>query len=149
MKYCEAQAGRVFVLRLQDGEILHEQIEKFAKEKGIKSASVTVVGAADKGSILVVGPEEDRSKPVRPMEYILEHAHEVTGTGTIFLNEKNLPILHMHLSCGRKDQAKTGCIRKGVKIWHVLEVIIQEFIDCSAIRKIDPETSFELLEPNG
>lgn len=30
MKYSEARPGRIFVLRLEDGEIVHEVIERFA-----------------------------------------------------------------------------------------------------------------------
>lgn len=30
MKYTEAKIGRAFVLRLEDGDILHEELEQFA-----------------------------------------------------------------------------------------------------------------------
>jgi predicted DNA-binding protein with PD1-like motif len=30
MKYSEAKPGRIFVIRLEDGEIVHEVIEAFA-----------------------------------------------------------------------------------------------------------------------
>ncbi|MBA3036272.1 MAG: DUF296 domain-containing protein, partial [Desulfobacterium sp.] len=30
MKYSEAKQGRIFVVRLEDGETVHEEIEKFA-----------------------------------------------------------------------------------------------------------------------
>ena len=54
MKYSEATLGRVFVLRLEDGDIVHEEIEAFAQEHGIRSAAVLVLGGADEGSRLVV-----------------------------------------------------------------------------------------------
>ncbi len=31
MKYSEAKQGRVFVIRLEDGDIVHEELEMFAK----------------------------------------------------------------------------------------------------------------------
>ena len=31
MRYAEARQGRVFTLRLEDGEVLHETIEGFAR----------------------------------------------------------------------------------------------------------------------
>ena len=37
MKYSQAKQGRVFVIRLEDGDVIHEEIEKFAREKGIKT----------------------------------------------------------------------------------------------------------------
>jgi len=60
MKYSEEKPGRVFVIRLEDGDILHEKIEAFAKEKSIKAAGLIIVGGADTGSKLVVGPLEGR-----------------------------------------------------------------------------------------
>jgi len=147
VKYSQADYGRVFILRLEDGEILHEKIEEFAREKSIKAAFLIVVGGADKGSKLVVGPEHGRKKPIVPMEHILENVHEVTGVGTIFPDKNNNPILHMHIASGRKKSTVTGCVRTGVKVWHVMEVIIFELINTKAKRVLDSQTGFELLEP--
>ena len=147
MKYTEAKYGRIFVIRLEDGEILHECIERFARENNVEAGFLVVVGGADKGSKLVVGPQEGRAKTLNPMEYVLKEVHEITGTGTIFMNEKGEPKLHMHIAGGRKDTTKTGCVRKGLKVWHVLEVILLELKDTKATRKMDKITGFELLEP--
>jgi predicted DNA-binding protein with PD1-like motif len=147
MKYAEAKYGRIFVIRLEDGEILHECIERFARENNVKAGFLVVVGGADKGSKLIVGPREGRAKNLDPMEYVLKEVHEITGTGTIFKNEKGEPKLHMHIAGGRKDTTKTGCVRRGLKVWHVLEVILVELKGAKAMRKLDKKTGFELLEP--
>ena len=94
-----------------------------------------------------MGPEHGRKEPIVPMEYILDNVNEIAGTGTIFPDEKGKPILHMHIACGRKSQTVTGCVRKGVKTWHILEVILFELIDTTAMRVLDPVTGFELLKP--
>lgn len=147
MRYTEAKQGRVFVIRLEDGDILHESIEKLAKEKEIKAASVTVVGGVDKGSKLVVGPEKARAEKIVPMELVLDNVYEAAGTGTIFPNIHGEPILHLHIACGRENKTITGCVRRGIKIWHVLEVIIQEITDCDSQRILEINTGFELLQP--
>ncbi len=147
MKYAEAKPGRIFVLRIEDGEILHETIERFAKEKGIKAAAVLVIGGIGKGSKLVVGPEEADSRPVIPMEHVLDNVHEISGVGTVFLNEEGDPISHIHVSGGRGTSAKTGCIRRGVRVWQVAEAVIFELLGTRSTRKFDPNTGFELLEP--
>jgi len=147
MKYSQASLGRVFILRLEDGEILHEEIERFAMEKSIKSASVVAIGGADRESKLIVGPREGRSKTIEPMETLLDEVHEIAGVGTIFPDEKNSPKLHMHISCGREKSTVTGCVRQGVKTWHIMEVIIFELIDTTAKRRFDVGTGFALLEP--
>jgi predicted DNA-binding protein with PD1-like motif len=147
MKYSEAKYGRVFVIRLEDGDILHECIERFAHDNNVEAGFLIAVGGADKGTKLVVGPEEGRAKSINPMEYILDEVHEITGTGTLFLDEKGKPKLHMHVAGGRKDTTRTGCVRRGLKVWHVLEIILVELIDTKAKRILDEKTGFELLEP--
>ncbi|MBN1558599.1 MAG: DNA-binding protein [Lentisphaerae bacterium] len=147
MQYSEAKQGRVFVIRLEDGEVLHETVESFAREHGIRAASLLAVGGADAGSRLVVGPREDRAQPVEPMEHILEHAHELAGVGTLFPGENGNPVLHMHAVCGREGRAVAGCIRRGVRTWHVLEIVLYELTGTAAARRPDPETGFALLRP--
>jgi predicted DNA-binding protein with PD1-like motif len=147
MKYSQAEQGRVFVLRLEDQDIVHETIEAFAKEHRIQSASLSIIGGADKGSMLVVGPEQGRSETIVPQTIVLDNVYEVTGTGTLFPNEKGEPILHMHMACGRGDKCITGCIRNGVVVWHVMEVVIRELTESSGVRKKDAATGFDLLIP--
>lgn len=149
MIVAEARAGRVFVIRLEDGDILHECLENLAREKGVRAASVIAVGGADEGSHLVVGPRAGRETPIEPMETVLENVHEVCGTGTIFPDEKGEPVLHMHLACGRETNTITGCVRRGVRVWHVLEVIMYEITDTRAQRVKDATTGFALLSPHG
>ncbi len=146
MQYSEAQQGRTFIIRLEDGEIVHETIERFATDMGITRAALIILGGADKGSTLVVGPRESRTLPVMPMQHELYEAHEVTGTGTLFPDENGKLLLHLHMACGREENTVTGCIREGVKVWRVMEVIMFELTGTSASRRPDPETGFKLLE---
>jgi len=147
MRYSTARPGRVFVLRLEDGEIVHEVIERFAAEQQIEAASLVIVGGADDGSRLVVGPAEDRGLPLSPMKLQLEHAHEVTGTGTLFRDDEGTPLLHMHMACGREGKTITGCIREGVRVWHVMEVVIHELTGSTARRLVEEPLGLKLLCP--
>ena len=147
MKYCEASLGRIFVVRLEDGEIVHKEIESFARGKNIKRAALIILGGADKESTLVVGPEEGRAEAIVPLTHTLADVNEVVGTGTIFPDDTGAPVLHMHMACGRKGAAMAGCIRTGVKVWHVMEAIIWELIGTEAKRLPDKETGFKLLIP--
>jgi predicted DNA-binding protein with PD1-like motif len=147
MKYSEANPGRIFVIRLEDGDIVHEAIESFAKEHAVKAATLVILGGADKGSRLVVGPEEDRSKPLIPIGLILENVHEVAGVGTLFPDDEGNPTLHMHISFGRNGNTVTGCIRTGVKVWHVMEAVLFELVDSTGVRKPDEATDSKLLQP--
>jgi predicted DNA-binding protein with PD1-like motif len=146
MKAAEAKQGRIFVLRLEDGEVLHEAIESFAHDQSIRAAALIVVGGAAEGSKLVVGSKGGMERPVNPTEYILDGVHEVAGTGTLFPDEKGNPILHLHAACGRGDHAVTGCTRSGVNVWQIMEVILFELLDTTAIRVSDPDLGFKMLK---
>lgn len=148
MEFSEAKPGRIFVIRLHDGEILHDEIEGFAKQHSILEAGLIAVGGADEASRLVVGPRAGRSEPVTPIECVLEGVHEIAGIGTIFPNEKGEPILHMHVAAGRERSTITGCVRRGVRIWHVLEIVLFELVGARSTRVLDTKTGFELLRAN-
>ena len=105
------------------------------------------MGAAGKGSRLVVGPEDGDAMPPVPVERVLDEAHEIEGVGTIFPNEEGVPVLHMHIACGREGKSVTGCVRRGVKVWKVAEVVIVEMAGVKACREVDAATGFELLVP--
>jgi predicted DNA-binding protein with PD1-like motif len=147
MRYSEAKQGRIFVIRLEDGETVHEEIERFAREQSITAAAMIIIGGADAGSRLVVGPERGRAQPINPREHILDNVHEIAGTGTLFPDEEGNPIVHMHMACGRNAKTVTGCIRNGVSVWQVMEVVLFELIDTIAKRVFEPDTGFELLHP--
>ena len=145
MKYSEAKHGRVFIIRLEDGDIIHKEIEQFAEDKGIIAAGLIILGGADENSRLIVGPKKARAKPVNPMNIILDNVHEVTGTGTIFPDIHDRPVLHMHIACGRKSETVTGCIRSGVKVWQVMEVVLFELINFTGKRIFNTGLGFKML----
>ncbi len=146
MKYSQAHLGRIFVIRLEDGDIVHEEIEKLAREESIKAAALIIIGGADEDSKLIVGPKQGRTKPIIPTEHILDNIHEVAGTGTLFPDDDGNPLLHMHMACGRNTSTVTGCIRNGVKVWHIMEVILFELVDTAGVRILDSQLGFKLLK---
>ncbi len=146
MQYTEAKMGRVFVLRLHDGDHLPDVLEAFAEQKQVSSALCFLVGGIkDKGQV-VVGPKNGDVLPVEPVVTLLSGVHEVCGVGTIFLNEAGKPKLHMHASFGRGEKTITGCVRKGIDVWRIGEVVVLELAGATATRVVDKETGFELLE---
>lgn len=145
MKYSKGSLGRVVVIRLEDGDVVHECIERVAVAEDICRGYVMLVGGADQGSHVVVGPEDGRAQPVVPMERVLPGVHEVAGVGTVFPDESGRPVLHLHAAFGRDDRTVAGCIRRGVKTWIVLEAVLVEIVGNDAVRRPDPATGFELL----
>jgi predicted DNA-binding protein with PD1-like motif len=146
MQFTEAKMGRAFVLRLHDGDHLPNVLEEFASQNKVCSALCFFVGGAKKDSHIVVGPKGDGSLPVEPAVTLLSGVSEMAGIGTIFTNEEGKPTLHMHASFGRGEKALTGCVRQGVDVWLIGEVIILELITSLVQRVVDKNTGFELLE---
>jgi predicted DNA-binding protein with PD1-like motif len=146
MDYTEANLGRIFILRLHQNEVLHQKIEEVAEEKKIRSALCFFLGGAEDKSKVVVGPKDGTAMPPQPMVTLLRGVHEGVGVGTIFVDEEGKPKLHMHASFGRSDSAITGCVRMGVEVWQIGEVVILELSGGSARRAVNKQTGFELLE---
>jgi predicted DNA-binding protein with PD1-like motif len=146
LNYTEAKLGRIFILRLHQGERLHEVIEKFAAEKQVSNALCFFLGGAEDKSKVVVGPKDGIALPPEPMVTLLKGVHEACGVGTIFADEQGKPKLHMHASFGRDDTAVTGCVRMGVDVWQIGEVVILELVVSSAKRAKNKDTGFEFLE---
>ena len=147
MRYSQAGLGRVFVIRLEDGDALPGSIEEFARQHGIERAACLLLGGAGGAGRLVVGPERGDEMPPRPVTIPLGEVHEMAAVGTLFPDEEGNPTLHMHAACGRGERTLTGCVRPGVDIWKVGELVLLELTETSATRKKDPETGFDLLSP--
>lgn len=146
MDYTEAKLARAFILRLHQNERLHEVIENFADQKQIKSALCFFLGGAEDKSKVVVGPKDGKAMPPEPMVTLIRGVHEGCGVGTIFTNESGKPVLHMHASFGRNNNTTTGCVRMGVDIWHIGEIVILELTGGTAKRAKNKQTGFEFLE---
>ncbi len=146
MKFTEAKLGRIFILRLHDGDHFPDVLENFAAENHIAQAVCFLVGGAKENSRVVVGPKDGEAIPPEPMVTLLRGVHEACGVGTIAADEEGKPKLHMHASFGRNDSTVTGCVRMGVDVWRIGEVVVLELMGGKAVRARDKETGFEFLE---
>ncbi len=145
MKYSEGKIGRVFVIRLEDGDTMSEVIESFAQENNLRRGMCILIGGIGAGRI-VVGPKDSQSIPVVPMIFGLEGVHEICAVGTIFPDNDARPRLHMHAALGREGKSISGCIRPGIETWKLGEVIVLEIVDNNAHRQDSP-AGFQVLEP--
>ncbi len=144
MQSSEGHLGRVFVLRLENGDGIPGCIDDFAQKNNIRLGSVFLIGGIGKGQV-VVGPRDSVNLPPEPMLLPLDGAHEIVGIGLIAPDRDGVPKMHMHASLGRSGQAKTGCVRPGIETWHVGEAVIYEITGAAAARLPDGKTGFELL----
>jgi predicted DNA-binding protein with PD1-like motif len=141
MQYAEGQVGRVFVVRIDDGEDFLASMRQFIADKGIQSGSVLFLGALMNGR-MVTGPEEPVIPPL-PHFVMFEGGWEVFGVGTIYPGEGG-PHIHYHASVGRAGHALTGCLREKATTYLIIEAVIIEFTGLQARRELDKRTQMHL-----
>jgi predicted DNA-binding protein with PD1-like motif len=145
VKISEGKLGRVFIIRLEDGDAIPSSIERFAAEKKISVGQVILIGGIGDGQV-VVGPRRSNEMPPEAMLVPVDGVHEVVGVGIIAPDKEGKPNLHIHASLGRAGKTTTGCLRPGVSTWLVGEVIIFEILGTDAVRLPDKKAEFELLQ---
>jgi predicted DNA-binding protein with PD1-like motif len=141
MQYTEGQLGRVFIVRIDDGEDMLVSLHQFILDKGIHAGSILFLGALMSGR-MVTGPEEPVIPPV-PHFVMFEGGWEVFGLGTIYMGETG-PHIHYHASVGRSGHALTGCLREKATTYLIVEAVIQEFTGLSARREFDKKMQVHL-----
>jgi len=146
MKASEGRIGRVFVIRLEDGDRVPECIERLATDQGVSVGQAILVGGIGGGQV-VVGPRRSDETPPDPMLLPVDGAHEVVGVGVLAPGEDGKPVLHIHGALGRSGQTMTGCLRPGVTTWLVGEVILYEILGAEAARVRDSKSGLALLQP--
>ncbi len=145
MKSTEGKPGRIFILRLEEGDKIPDCIESFAEQNHISTGQVILVGGIGGGQV-VAGPRYSDRMPPEPLFLPVDGAHEVLGAGLLTPGEDGRPFLHIHGALGRSGQTLTGCLRPGVDTWLVAEVIILEITGTKAGRSMDERSGFVLLE---
>ena len=123
MRYQAGEAGRVFYVRLDDGEDLHEAIKDLVSRENIRCAWFHIFGGLRKAGV-VIGTKE----PVMPPEPVWEEVNdtrEVIGTGSVFWSDDE-PLIHLHAAMGHHGATLTGCVRKDSKVYLVIELMLVE-----------------------
>jgi uncharacterized protein len=146
MKAAEGKIGRVFVIRLEDGDVVPRCIEEFAAQNNISVGYAVIIGGIGGGEV-VVGPRRSEQMPPDPMLLPIDGAHEVVGLGVLAPGADGKPVLHMHAALGRSGKTTTGCLRYGVNTWLLGEVVLYEITGTQAMRIRDEKSGFALLEP--
>ncbi|HNX16834.1 MAG TPA: DNA-binding protein [Methanoregula sp.] len=137
MQYSEGHPGRVFVVRIDDGEDFLSVMQEFVRSKAIQNGTILFLGALRQAR-MVTGPEEEVLPP-EPHHVMFEGGWEMVGIGTICTGE-NGPHIHFHASVGRAGIALTGCLREKAVTYIVAEAIVIEFTGLDIRREFDEKT---------
>jgi uncharacterized protein len=141
MQYSEGQLGRVFVVRIDDGEDFIVAIQKFIQDTKIQAGSILFLGAL-RNARMVTGPEE-MVIPPDPHFVMFEGGWETFGIGTIYPGDKG-PMVHYHTSVGRAGHALTGCLRDVATTYIMIEAVVLEINGLNIRRTFDPKMQVHL-----
>jgi len=141
MQYSEGQVGRVFSVRIDDGEDFLREIERFVAAMNIQSGMIHFLGAVRSAKI-VTGPKEPVIPPSPRGEEIFG-GWELLGFATIYPGEDG-PSIHLHTAAGKGIRSITGCLREKAEVYLVVEAIVTEFVGLTAKRLPDEKTGVNL-----
>ncbi len=131
MKYRKGTVGRVFSVRFDEGDLFLEEFIELIKKENIRQGWFHILGGLREADV-VTGPKEP-TMPPDPVWREVRGAREVMGTGSIFWDD-NEPKIHLHAAMGHHGDTLTACVRKGTKVYLVLEVMIIEIAGFDAGR---------------
>ncbi|WP_292407592.1 MULTISPECIES: PPC domain-containing DNA-binding protein [unclassified Methanoculleus] len=141
MQYSEGQVGRVFTVRIDDGEDFIREIRRFAAAMNIQNGMIHFLGAVRSAKI-VTGPKEPVIPPSPKGEEIFG-GWELLGFATIYPGEGE-PSIHIHTAAGKGIQSLAGCLREQAEVYVVIEAVIMEFVGISAKRIRDEKIGVDL-----
>ena len=123
MEYRTGSVGRVFSVRFDEGDLFLEELLHLIKAEHIRCGWFNVLGGLREADV-VTGPKE-ATMPPEPVWSQVRGAREVLGAGSIFWDTDE-PRIHLHAAMGHHGDTLTACVRKGTKVYLILEVMIFE-----------------------
>lgn len=135
----ELQSGRGFVGRLETGNDLIEEIERFCLEHDVLAAQVTVIGAVQRARYAYYEQGDHRY-----LELESDTHHEIVGfVGNVSLRDDR-PFLHAHATFADASGATVGGhLLKGTLAF-AAEIMIREITGVSLVRTPDEGTGLAL-----
>ncbi|PKL90619.1 MAG: hypothetical protein CVV21_11805 [Candidatus Goldiibacteriota bacterium HGW-Goldbacteria-1] len=144
MKYAQAKQGRTYLVKFENNDDFIEEVKSFIKKEKIKCAFFVFLGAVVKAK-MAAGPKKAVIPPVANMISIND-GWEVFGTGSVFLNKKGEPQVHIHGNFGKGEKSKMGCVRADAKIFNVIEAMVTEITGVKVFKDIDTATGLNMMQ---
>ncbi|MGI6096571.1 MAG: PPC domain-containing DNA-binding protein [Dethiobacteria bacterium] len=133
--------GRKWVARLPHDGDLGAELEKFAREQGIKVGRVEVIGAVKEAVIGFYDQEKKEYlalKLARPLEIL-------NCSGNLSLKDGDFKV-HLHITLGDRDGRSFGGHLMPGTILFAGEAVIEELEGPELHRGYDPQTGLPLWE---
>lgn len=142
MEYRSGKINRIFTIRFDEGDDFLGELTNLIVKENIRNGWFHVIGGLREAGV-VTGPKE----PVMPPEPVwdeVQNARETLGTGSIFWDDTE-PKIHLHAAMGHHGDTLTACVRRGTKVYLVLEVYLLEVTGIDASRPWFEQGGFNRL----
>jgi predicted DNA-binding protein with PD1-like motif len=125
---------RFYAIRLQPGQDLRREIERFAKQENLQAGFIaTCVGSLDRTALRLANQKDVTTFP--------GHMEIVSLVGTLSPDG-----VHLHLSVADKTGTMVGGhLVQGCRIYTTAELVIGEARELQFRRVIDPQTTYQEL----
>jgi len=133
--------GNGYMIRLEKGEEIAESLKRFCQEKGIKSGSISGIGATDNISIKYYDLEQKKydSKHFGGENYEIL---SLNGNVSLLNNE---PFTHLHITLADSHHHAFGGHLESAVISVTCEIALQ-MTDALVLRKRNEEFQLNFLE---
>ena len=135
-------AGPVHLVRLERGDDVYDTLTGFVRDRGIRAATVTALGAVERAALRYYDQTERRYQ-----DFVIDRPLEVVAAvGNVSLLD-DAPFLHLHASLtdeaghGHGGHVNTGTVA------FALEATIVELDGSPPVRQFDPATGLTLWGP--
>ncbi len=139
MQYQAGRVGRIFYICFDHKDDLLQEFTALIRREDVRCGWFQFFGGLT-GAEVVIGPEEPCMPPV-PVWQRVSEARELFACGSVFW-EGDEPRLHLHGAMGHHGETLTGCIRKNVEVYLLVEAVLFEMEGMEITRPWYPEGGF-------
>ena len=131
---------KTFLLIFDRGDEVAETLTSFARDKSVRAASLTAIGACRRATIAFWNPDTKEYEKIE----VPEQVEIVSLNGNIARGEVGQPRLHAHVALGKRD----GTLIGGHFVSGVVDPTLELFLiasDAALQRRRDEETGLRLI----
>ncbi len=132
--------GGRFALVFDKGDEPVDELERFARERGLTATSFTGIGAFEE----VVLGYFDRERKEYVEIPVREQVEVLSLAGDVALADGE-PAIHAHVVVGKRDGTALGGHLLRARVWPTLEVVLAES-PAELRKRHDPETGLALID---
>jgi len=128
-----------YVLKIENGEELVEQIKQFCKQEGVQAGTFTCIGAVNEAEVRWYNLAEKKYQPKR----FAQQMEIASGIGNVSLLENNL-VVHLHCVFSGEDYTTVAGDVSFAKVSGACEVMFTK-LEGVMQKAYDPETGLNLM----